>query len=948
MKRNLLFPLLLAFAGAFAQQPASSGEAIEKAFQKKLRLEQTSEVKNVPLKNIGPTVMSGRVVDFAVNPEDPTEFYVAYATGGLWYTRDNGISFTPVMDNAPTLNIGDVAVDWDNDIIWVGTGEVNASRSTYAGIGLLKSTDNGENWEFKGLPDSHHISRILINPDNPQEVVVGVAGHLYSTNKERGIYKTTNGGDTWKNTLFINEDTGIIDVSVVPGNYNMMYAAAWDKDRKAWDFRESGSGSAIYKSTDAGSSWEKISTPKSGFPTGEGVGRIGLAPYDENTVYAILDNQAHREQEATDPDEEKGLQKEDFQKMSSSAFLKLPNEQLEDYLRKNDFPKKYTAENVKEQVKQKKIKPEDLALYLGDANANLFDTPVIGAEVYKSTDGGRTWNKTHDDYLDDLYYSYGYYFGMIHVDPNNPEAIYIYGVPILKSKDGGKSFVSIDAENVHADHHALWINPNRPGHLIDGNDGGVNISYDDGENWTLKNSPSVGQYYTVNVDNEEPYNVYGGLQDNGVWVGPHLNEENAAWQASGDYNFERLMGGDGMQVEIDSRNSDLIYTGFQFGNYFRINRGTGEREYIQPKHELGELPYRYNWQTPILLSPHNQDILYLGANKLMRSMDQGRSWKAISGDLTKGGRQGDVPYGTLTTISESPFEFGLIYTGSDDGVVQVTQNGGGSWTNISRNLPQDLWVSRVIASEFEKDRVYLTLNGYRWDDFTPYVYVSEDFGKTWKNIGKDLPLGAANVIREDPNNENVLYLGTDTGLYVSLDGGSSWQAFSTGMPNVPVHDLRVQKEQKQLVVGTHGRSVYRADVAPLSEMGTDVRSKKLWIAPVADVQFSPRWGNSYSKWRDPYIPNTEFVFYAAGPGKAKISIKNEEGLVVREYEVEAEKGFNQADYDLRISENAAKELAKKSETEIESETGIYYIPKGEYEVELRIGGSTATEKLLIK
>ncbi|GAB2761326.1 VPS10 domain-containing protein [Salinimicrobium soli] len=948
MKKTLLsfLFLLLGIQISFPQQPATSGEAVKKAVEQKDQLKKTSDVKNLPLQNIGPTIMSGRVVDFAVNPENSTEFYVAYATGGLWYTNNNGTTFTPVMDNAPTLNLGDIAVDWKNGTIWAGTGEVNASRSSYAGIGLLRSDDKGESWQFMGLPDSHHISRILINPNNPDEVVVGVLGHLYSENEERGVFRTTDGGKTWEKTLFIDPQTGIIDISVAPNDFNTMYAAAWERERKAWDFKGSGESSGIYKSTDAGKSWEKVSTPASGFPTGEGVGRIGLSAFNAETIYAVLDNQAHREKEKEEKKE--GLQKEDFQDMSKAAFLKLSEEELGKFLKDNDFPEKYSAKKVREMVKDDEIKPADLALYLGNANEDLFDTPVIGAQVYKSTDGGKTWKKTHDDYLDDVYYSYGYYFGMIHVDPNDDKAIYIYGVPILKSKDGGKTFVSIDAENVHADHHALWIDPNMPGHLIDGNDGGVNISYDDGENWILNNNPAVGQFYSVNVDNEKPYNVYGGLQDNGVWVGPHLNEENASWQANGDYPFKRLMGGDGMQVEIDNRNSDIVYTGFQFGTYFRINRETGERTYIQPKHELGERPYRFNWQTPILLSPHNQDILYLGGNKLMRSMDQGNTWTAISDDLTEGGKPGNVPYGTLTSISESPFQFGLIYAGSDDGLVHVTTDGGGSWTKISDSLPKDLWVSRVIASEFEKDRVYLTLNGYRWDDFKPYVYVSEDKGKTWKDISGNLPLSPVNVIREDPNNEQVLYLGTDNGLYVSMDRGNSWAAFSTGLPEVPVHDLRIQKREKQLVVGTHGRSIYRADISPISDMKPEDLDKKIWVAPIAEVRFSPRWGNSYSKWMDPYMPKTEFVFYSAAAGKAKVTVKTKEGLVLREFEAEVEKGFNTVEYDLTISEAAAKKLPEEKQAKEKPASGKVYIPKGEYKVEIKLNSATGSQDLIIK
>ncbi|MEE2771023.1 MAG: glycosyl hydrolase, partial [Bacteroidota bacterium] len=645
--------LLISGTGIFAQQEVTSGKDYRAAIEKKLELNQQSIVKNIPFKNVGPTVMSGRVTDLAVNPEDPTEFYVAYATGGVWHTKNNGTTFQSVTDNAPTLKIGDIAKDWKNGTLWAGTGEVNASRSSYAGIGMMKTEDDGETWEVMGLPDSHHISRILINPENPDEIVVGVTGHLYSDNAERGIFKTTDGGQTWTKKLFINEHTGIIDVAVNPDNYAEMYAAAWDKDRKAWDFKEGGESSGIYKSTDSGDTWELISTKSSGFPTGDGVGRIGISVFDGNTVYAIVDNQNHRPEEDKKEEKPEGLQKKDFDKMSQSKFLKLEDEELEKFLRSNGFQDQYTAESVKEMVRKGSIEPKDLSLYLGkDAMENMLNTPVIGAEVYRSDDAGKTWKRTHDDYLDDLYYSYGYYFGMVHVDPQDKDGIYIYGVPIIKSKDGGKTFKSIDASNVHSDHHALWIDPNKSGHLINGNDGGVNISYDDGETWIKNNTPAVGQFYSVNVDNEKNYNVYGGLQDNGVWVGPHNYEEGPGWQASGEYGYESIMGGDGMQVEIDSRDADIVYTGFQFGSYFRINRKTGERSYIQPKHSLGEAPYRFNWQSPILLSPHNQDIVYFGTNKLMRSMDQGENWQPISEDLTHGGKEGDVPYGTLASVTE--------------------------------------------------------------------------------------------------------------------------------------------------------------------------------------------------------------------------------------------------------------------------------------------------------
>ena len=682
---------------AFAQQPATSSETIKQALEHKAAMAEASLVKNVPFKNIGPTIMSGRVVDVAVNPEMPSEFYVGYASGGVWHTTNNGTTFQPILDNSDTQNVGDIAVHWPTRTIYVGTGENNASRSSYAGIGLLKSTDNGTSWENLGLIDAHHFAPILIHPDNPDVVTVGVTGHLYSENNERGIYKTTDGGKTWKQTLFVDNMSGIIDLQQNPNNYNVMFATSWTKDRKAWNFTGNGTNSAIYKSIDAGDTWTKVSTASSGFPTGEGVGRIGVAVFNDDVVYAIHDSQFRRPDDNKKSDS-RGLTKDDFKSMSNVEFLALEDKKLNAFLKTNGFQEKYRAENVKQMVRSGNVKPIDLAKYLEDANSMLFDTPVVGAEVYKSTDGGTTWEKTHEDYLDGIYFSYGYYFGHIHVSPADANHIYIYGVPIVKSKDGGKTFTSISAENVHADHHALWINPKNPNHLINGNDGGVNITYDDGENWIKNNSPSVGQFYAINVDNEKPYNVYGGLQDNGVWKGANNAQENKAWQQQGQYPWKSIMGGDGMQVQIDSRNSNVVYTGFQFGNYFRLNLETEEFSRLNIKHELGEAPYRFNWQTPILLSPHNQDILYLGGNKLMRSMNQGNDWEAISEDLTNGGKKGNVAYGTLASISESPFQFGLIYTGSDDGLVYVTKNAGGSWTKISDAFPKDLWVSRVVAS----------------------------------------------------------------------------------------------------------------------------------------------------------------------------------------------------------------------------------------------------------
>jgi photosystem II stability/assembly factor-like uncharacterized protein len=939
--KQFYFFLLASITIASAQVQPTTSQKVDASLANKSSMASNSLVKNLPLKNIGPSIMSGRVVDLAVNEKNSTEYYVAYASGGLWYTNNNGTSYTPVMDETQTQNLGDIAVHWPSGTIWVGTGENNASRSSYAGIGILKSTDKGKTWQHMGLSDSHHIGRILVNPNNPDEVTVGVAGHLYSPNEERGIYKTTDGGKTWNKTLFINKATGIIDVAHAPSNFNVQYAAAWQKDRKAWDFIGNGEGSGIYKSMDAGTTWAKVSTPTSGFPTGEGVGRIGLSVFDENTVYAVHDNQNRREKSEEKKVSNEGLTKEDFKSLSKEDFLDLSDNDLNDFLKTNNFQEKYRAANVKQMVRSDAVKPADLALYLEDANSMLFDTPVIGAEVYRSNDGGNTWKKQNEKYIDDLFYSYGYYFAQINVDPKDADAIYLAGVPIISSKDGGKTYKSINGDNVHSDHHALWVDPNLAGHLINGNDGGINTSYDDGEHWIKNNSPSVGQFYAIAVDNQEPYNVYGGLQDNGVWMGPHNAEENTEWHQDGQYPWKSILGGDGMQVQVDSRNANMVYTGFQFGNYYRLDLENNKRTYIQPKHELGETPYRFNWQTPILLSSHNQDILYMGGNKLHRSLNQGDTWETISGDLTQGGKKGNVAYGTLSAISESPFKFGLLYTGSDDGLIQRSDNGGGSWEIISKNLPQNLWVSRVIASKHKEDRVYATLNGYRWDDFTPYVYISEDKGITWQNITSNIPASPVNVIIEDPENENLLFVGTDNGLYVSLDKGASWESLQSGIPYVAVHDLAIQAKAKHLLVGTHGRSIYKANISQLQEMTSDVLPKKLFIYPLENIKHSTRWGNSWSSWSKPSTPGLDVNFYSNADDVYTAKIMSSDAIIVSETEVAADKGLNILSYDMAFSKIGKLNYLKKHKTKLkEADNGKTYLPKGSYTVELNGNGKT--------
>jgi photosystem II stability/assembly factor-like uncharacterized protein len=938
--------LVSSFLGFSQTPPATAALQVQQGVEQYQQQAQDSPFKNLVFKNIGPTIMSGRVVDVDVNPADPTEMLVAYASGGLWHTKNNGTSFTPLMDNSGTINLGDIAVDWPSKTIWVGTGENNASRSSYAGIGVLKSTDWGKTWSQPMLIDSQHIGRILINPKDADHVVVAVTGPLYSLSDARGIYVTKNGGTSWVKTLFATNMAGFIDLAHVPTNFNTMYTVSWEKDRKAWNFDGDGEASAIYKSTDAGMSWVKISIAASGFPVGSGVGRIGLAVYDEDTVYAIHDSQFRKEQDTGDADaltaakSQKTLSKEDFKNMSKESFLALEDKRLNDFLKNNGFQEKYRAQNVKNMVRSGDASPMDVAKYLEDANSQLFDTPVKGAELYRSNDGGKTWTKTHEGQIDNVFYSYGYYFAQVRVDPSDVNHVYVMGVPIIKSTNGGTTWENISRENVHADHHALWVNPKKRGHLINGNDGGLNVSYDDGETWIKNNTPSVGQFYAINYDLESPYNVYGGLQDNGVWVGAHNAEEDRSWHQEGHYPWKSIMGGDGMQIQIDSRDKNIVYTGFQFGNYYRLNFAEDTMDYIQPKHELGEAPYRFNWQTPILLSSHNQDILYFGGNKLHRSMNQGKDWTTISPDLTQGGKAGNVAYGTITSISESTFQFGLIYTGSDDGLVQVTKDSGASWESLNGGWPANLWVSRVVASQHKKGRVYVTLNGYRFDDFTPYVFMSDDYGKTWSNIGTSIPTAAVNVIIEHPKKENILFVGTDNATYVSINTGKTWDLLTGGMPPVAVHDLKIQPVENHLLVGTHGRSIYVGDLTALDLVGD-----KFAFAKVNKTRSSTMHGNKRPLSIEIPEPEIKLSFYSPTTGIATIEVFNEMGKVLQELSTSVDTGLNFYAYNGSI--NAAG-LKRFKETPKTADNGESYLPKGTYTIKISSAMGGGAQELIVE
>ena len=566
----------MSYLALLSQSKPSSGDDIINSYEQRKQHAVTSIFRDYPARSIGPAVQGGRVSDLAVNQNNVHEYYVAFASGGIFRTEDNGITFDPVFDGQGALGVGDIALAPSNEnILYVGTGEKNSSRSSYAGSGVYKTTDKGKSWQHLGLSEIHHTGRILVHPKDPDIVWVASLGALYSHNPSRGVYKSTDGGISWERTLFVNDSTGVVDLLINPQDPDQLWAVTWARTRKAWNFNGNGSESGIYRSEDGGLTWHRLS---GGFPQSETMGRIGidLCLKQPNVLYALVDNQ---EKSKTPRQGKAGeLQAEDFLSMSETDFLELDSIKLNKYLRDHGFPKKYNSQLVKQELRDGKYPPNALGEYTGDANKALLNAKIIGAELYRSNDYGDSWSKVNSYNLDGVYNTYGYYFGEVRVALNDPELVYVFGVPLLVTEDGGSTFHRIDTiGNVHVDHQALWINPQNTKHMLLGNDGGLYTSYDSGGHWLHRNNMAAGQFYTVNVDMDQPYNIYGGLQDNGVMKGssrsiPHKSK-----------NWEKVMEGDGMFVSADPRNSELVYTGFQFGNYYKINRSTGKQEKITPK-----------------------------------------------------------------------------------------------------------------------------------------------------------------------------------------------------------------------------------------------------------------------------------------------------------------------------------------------------------------------------
>ena len=878
------------------------------------------KLKNLEFREIGPAVMGGRIDDFAVVESNPNIVYAGTASGGVWKTTNNGTTWEPVFDKEGVSTIGDIAIaPSDPSVVWVGTGEPNNRQSSSWGDGIYKSLDAGKTWQKMGLTATHHIGRIVIHPKNPEIVYAAALGHLWGPNPERGVYKTTDGGKTWNQVLKINDDTGVSDLAMDPQSPDTLYAAAYERRRTPFGFDGGGPASAIYKTVDGGVTWKKL-TKGLPYENGGDTGRIGLDIYrkDPNIVYAIVQHEH--------------------------------------------------------------------------------------GGTYRSEDKGETWKKMGDTNPRPSYYS------QVRIDPNNDLRIWELGAQMFYSEDGGKTFSTKRVKGIHGDFHAMWIDPEDSNHVITGCDGGINWSYDNGRTWDFINTIAIGQFYEIGLDNEKPYQICGGLQDNGSWCGPSMSLTN---DGITNDDWTLMPGGDGFYAEIDNVEPWIVYTESQDGHISRRNARTGQQREIMPEAKAGEPHYRFQWNSPVAVSTHNHKTIYYGGNYLFKSTDRGDSWTRLGGDLTTGVDRnkleifGKVPdkktlsrhdgvedYPTITTLTESPVSADVLWVGTDDGNLQVTRDGGKTWKNVASRVPgvpKGTYVSRVLASKYAEGTAYATFDGHRSDDYSVYIFMTKDYGENWKAIRNGIPdsAGTVHVVREHPSDENLLFAGTEFGLWVSWDRGANWSAFKNNLPTVPVDDIEIQAQQNDLVLATHGRSIWIFDdLTPIEKFDAKVQTSDITF-------FTPRpatlWDLRRRRWsagqkmftakNPPYGAILDYYLKEGVPpetakaekgeakketaaadeqakadeaarkeGKAKISVYDKDGKLVREFDGPGKAGVNRTNWDLRWESPAVP----TPEQIAAAAAGFDFGPKGplvepgKYTIKIKAGTKEATQEVVVE
>lgn len=801
-------------------------------------------------RSVGPAIMGGRINDVAVVEKNPSTLYFAHASGGLFKSINAGTTWTPVFEMHETSSIGDVDVcQGSPDVVYIGTGEANNRQSSTWGDGVYKSTDGGKTWANVGLKETQHISRVIVHPTNPDICWVAAMGKLWGGNKERGLYKTSDGGKTWKQTLFVNETTGATDVAIDPSDPNTLYCAMYQRQRAPFGFAGGGTGSGLYKSTDGGETWKKLTQ---GLPTGD-VGRIGIGIYRKNpkVVFTIWETK----------------------------------------------------------------------------NGSIYG--ANNGSIFRTEDSGENWAKVSDTNPRPMYYS------QIHVDPNDEKNIWVLGASMYNSSDGGKTFTTQRVDRIHGDYHALWIDPKDSNHVFTGSDGGIHWTWDGGKTWDYVNTLALSQFYEVAFDFRKPYYVYGGLQDNGSWAAPSMVPFSVG--VTND-DWYRIGGGDGFYVQASPKDWRVLYTESQNGAAGRLNQATGERKSITPRRQPGDEEYRFDWNTPLHISPHDPNKIYMAGNRLFISTDRGDSWRKTDDLTTKPDRtklpimgalvtgktlsanDGTDSYGQIVTMCESPLTPGLLYAGTDDGNLQISKDDGKTWTNLTGKVPgvpKGTWVSRVAASAHVPGRVYVTFDGHRADDFKPYVFVSDDYGQTWQQITNGVPeFHVARAFKEHHRNPNLLFLGTERGLYVSFNRGAAWKRMKDNLPTVPINDIQIHPRENDLILGTHGRGIYILDDIGYLEDAEKSQAYDAYLCtpkPAIDWKISLRKGSTGHKLFEGENPPRGAVlwFYLKNEPKddapVTMTILEKDGrTVVRDVELRRlRSGLNSASWDFRYNSPTA-------------------------------------------
>ena len=835
-------------------------------------------LSGLPIRSIGPAAMGGRIADIAAVHEDQRlTIYVGSASGGVWKSVDGGITFKAIFDKQPSLSIGSIAIDPSHpQTVWVGTGESWVRNSVSVGTGIYRSRNGGDDWENLGLPDSEHISRIVVHPKDSNTVYACALGHLWNSNTERGVYKTTDGGKTWTKLLYRNDSTGCAEMAMDPKDSNVIYAAMWDVRREPFNFRSGGPGSGLFKTTDGGTTWHEL---RKGLPQGD-LGRIGMAiaASDPARVYAVVEAKNH------------------------------------------------TA-------------------------------------LFRSEDAGETWAEVNNSFNVS---GRPFYFARLAVDPKNADRVYKPGFSLTVSDDGGKSFSGAFSSNegfgdsVHGDHHALWIDADNPEQMVLGTDGGVYQSLDRAAHWRFLSNLPVSQFYHVSADMADPYNVYGGLQDNGTWMGPSQATDGIA-----NRHWRNIDGGDGFWAFSDPSDPDYAYAEYQGAMIVRFRKSTGEAKDIKPLPRSNEPDFRFNWNAPIAMSPQHPGTLYLGGQFLFRSRDHGESWDRISPDLTTNdpARQHQEMSGGLTidnsdaekfetiyTTAESPKNGDVIWVGTDDGNVQITRDGGKHWTNVVKNisgLPEGTWVSTIEASHFDPATAYATFDGHATGDMKTHVYKTKDYGKTWTSLSTPELNGYAHVVREDLVNNNLLFLGTEFGMFLSIDGGAHWAQFKGSLPNVAVRDIFIQPRESDLLLATHGRGIYILDdLTAIRALTPEMLAKDLVMLPsrpsVLNLPGGEQRFDGDSDYRGRTLPEAAAIVYYQKKrhifGDLKLDIYDSKGQLVTSLQGDKRRGLNR----LQWPERAKPPKMPPAAGLVENEYAFFgpQVQEGTYTVKLTKGKET--------